>query len=150
MGQIPNFGAPPPDSSLTVSGKAADAKVVGDKINTINEALSALKTTKITLGDWTCLTLDCGIKMCFFKGRYGNTAITSSEGSLYWGSFSKALPAGFFTAYPCVQCQCEVESGWALQLVLNPNSSANTLNGWFYTNQSKTVNPYIHIFCIGV
>ena len=38
--------------------------------------------------------------------------ITRSEDSLYWASFSKALPAGFFSEYPCVQCQCEVESGW--------------------------------------
>lgn len=148
MGQIPNFGAP--DSCLTVSGKAADAKVVGDKINIINQILFSLQTTKITSGDWTCITLDCGIKMCFFRERYGNTDITRSEDSLYWASFSKALPAGFFSEYPCVQCQCEVESGWGLQLVLNPNSSISTLNGWFYTNQSKTVNPYIHIFCIGI
>lgn len=96
------MGGPPPDSSLTVSGKAADAKVVGDKINTINEILSSLKTTKITSGDWTCITLDCGIKICFFRGRYGNTDITRSEGSLYWASFSKALPDGFFSEYPCV------------------------------------------------
>lgn len=41
MGQIPNFGAPP-DSSLTVSDKAADAKVVSDKINIINQILSSL------------------------------------------------------------------------------------------------------------
>lgn len=95
MGQIPNFGAPR-QYSLTVSGKAADAKAVGDKINTINEILSPLKTTKITSGDWTCITLDCGIKMCFFKGQYGNTDITRSEGSLYWASFSKALPARLF------------------------------------------------------
>lgn len=48
MGQIPNFGAPR-QYSLTVSGKAADAKAVGDKINTINEILSPLKTTKLRL-----------------------------------------------------------------------------------------------------
>ena len=42
MGQIPNFCAPPPDSSLTVSDKAADAKVVSDKINIINQILSSL------------------------------------------------------------------------------------------------------------
>lgn len=42
MGQIPNFGAPPPDSSLTVSGKAADAKVVGDKINSLNNSIANL------------------------------------------------------------------------------------------------------------
>ena len=68
MGRIPNFGAPR-QYSLTVSGKAADAKAVGDKINTINEILSPLKTTKITSGDWTCITLACGIKMCFSKGN---------------------------------------------------------------------------------
>ena len=48
MGQIPNFGAPR-QYSLTVSGKAVDAKAVGDKINTINEILSPLKTTKLRL-----------------------------------------------------------------------------------------------------
>ena len=35
-------------------------------------------------------------------------------------------------------------------LVLNPSSSASVLNDWFYTNMSKTINPYLHIFCIGV
>ena len=150
MGNIPRTTPPPPDTSLNLSGVAADSKIVGDKINTINQILSSLQTTKITSGDWTCITLDCGIKMCFFRGRYGNTAITRSEGSLYWGYFSKALPAGFFSEHPCVQCQCEVDSGWALQLVLNPNSSTSTLNGWFYTSQPRTVNPYIHIFCIGI
>lgn len=42
MGQIPNFGAPPPDSSLTVSGKAADAKVVGDKFFALNNSITNL------------------------------------------------------------------------------------------------------------
>ena len=42
MGQIPNFGAPPPDSSLTISGKAADAKVVGDKVNSLNNSITNL------------------------------------------------------------------------------------------------------------
>lgn len=43
MGQIPNFGAPPPDSSLTVSGKAADAKVVGDKIDLLSSRIATLE-----------------------------------------------------------------------------------------------------------
>ena len=42
MGQIPNFGAPP-DSSLTVSGKAADAKVVGDKIDLLSSRIATLE-----------------------------------------------------------------------------------------------------------
>ena len=42
MGQIPNFGVPLPDSSLTISGKAADAKVVGDKIDKINSIVNNL------------------------------------------------------------------------------------------------------------
>lgn len=45
MGQIPNFGAPPPDSSLTVSGKAADAKVVGDKFSTLNNSINGISNS---------------------------------------------------------------------------------------------------------
>ena len=49
MGQIPNFGAPPPDSSLTVSGKAADAKVVGDKFTSLNSTCTALASSLSSL-----------------------------------------------------------------------------------------------------
>nr|DAH19314.1 MAG TPA: hypothetical protein [Bacteriophage sp.] len=36
---------PPPDSSLTVSGKAADAKVVGDKFTSLNSTCTALASS---------------------------------------------------------------------------------------------------------
>lgn len=49
MGQIPNFGAPLPDSSLTVSGKAADSKVVGDKIDSLNSTAIALASSLSSL-----------------------------------------------------------------------------------------------------
>lgn len=141
MGSIPRVNTPPPviDKTLSVEGAVADAKATG-----------ALKTIKQTIGDWTCLTLDCGIKIAYFRGRYGNTDITRAEGSLYWGSFSKAMPPNFFSSYPCIQCQCEVEAGYALSLVLSPSSNNSQLSGWFYTNVSQTLNPYLHIFCIGV
>ena len=113
-------------------------------------ATGTLKTVKNIQGDWTCLTLDCGIKICYSGKYYGNVGITNTEGSLYWATFSKSLPSNFFTQYPCVHCQCEVASGWATYLVLNPSSSTSVLNGWFYTDKSVTVNPYVHIFCIGV
>lgn len=140
MGSIPRVNTPPLiDKTLSVEGAVADAMATG-----------ALKTTKQIIEDWTCLTLDCGIKIAYFRGRYGNTAITNTEGSLYWAGFSKSLPTNFFSQYPCIQCQCEVEGGYALSLVLNPNNNNSQLSGWFYTNVSKTVNPYLHIFCIGV
>ena len=140
MGSIPRVNTPLViDKTLSVEGAVADAMAAG-----------ALKTTKQIIEDWTCLTLDCGIKIAYFRGRYGNTDITNAEGSLYWSSFSKSLPTNFFSQYPCVQCQCEVEGGYALSLTLNPSSNNSQLSGWFYTNVSKTVNPYLHIFCIGV
>lgn len=88
--------------------------------------------------------------MAYYNGRYGSLDINRSEGSLFWNSFSFDMPSGFFSAYPCVQTQCEMESGYAINLVLNPGSSKDKLVGWFYTNLSKTgVNPYIHLLCIG-
>lgn len=63
----------PPDSSLTISGKAADAKVVGDRIDLLSKQLEELKIIKTTSDGWVCLTLECGIKICYFKGRYGET-----------------------------------------------------------------------------
>lgn len=141
MGSIPRVNTPPPviDKTLSVEGAVADAKATG-----------ALKTIKQTIGDWICLTLDCGIKIAYFKGRYGSIAITGQEGSHFWANFSKSLPSNFFSQYPCIQCQCEVESGYNLQLVLSPSSNTSQLIGWFYTSLSVTANPYIHIFCIGV
>ena len=94
MGSIPRVNTPLViDKTLSVEGAVADAMAAG-----------ALKTTKQIIEDWTCLTLDCGIKIAYFRGRYGNTDITNAEGSLYWSSFSKSLPTNFFSQYPCVQC----------------------------------------------
>ena len=42
MGTIPSISTPPLDSTLSISGKAADAKVVGDKINLINGKINNL------------------------------------------------------------------------------------------------------------
>ena len=39
MGSIPSISTPPLDSTLSISGKAADAKVVGDKINSLNSSI---------------------------------------------------------------------------------------------------------------
>ena len=134
----------PPDKNLTIEGVAADAKAVGDALE------NATSKTEI-IDDWRCITLDCGIKIATFHGRYGSTAITGAEGSLFWASFSKKMPSEFFSVYPAVFTQCEVESGYALHLVLDPKTSdKDKVYGWFYTNKSYTCNPYIHIFCIGV
>lgn len=139
MGKFLIFMSSVIDKTLSVKGAVANVMATG-----------ALKTIKQTIGDWICLTLDCGIKIAYFKGRYGNTDITRAEGSIYYAYFSKAMPPNFFSSYPCIQFQCEVEGGYALSLVLNPNSNTSQLSGWFYANVSKTVNPYLHIFCIGV
>ena len=42
MGSIPSISTPLPDSTLSISGKAADAKVVGDKIDKINSIVNNL------------------------------------------------------------------------------------------------------------
>ena len=42
MGTIPSISTPPPDTTLSISGKAADAKVVGDKINSLNNSITNL------------------------------------------------------------------------------------------------------------
>ena len=46
--------------------------------------------------------------------------------------------------------QWEVSGGYGAYLVLSTNSNTSQLIGWFYTDVSQTVNPYLHIFCIGV
>lgn len=131
------------DTSLTQTGIPADAKAVGD-------ALENVKIKHEVIGDWNCLTLDCGIKIATFHGRYGNTKISSAEGALYWENFSKNMPTGFFGDYPTVITQCEVESGYGLYITLDTRTSnKDTLCGWFYTDKPITCNPHIHIFCIG-
>lgn len=42
MGTIPSISTPPTDSTLCISGKAADAKVVGNKIDKINSIVNNL------------------------------------------------------------------------------------------------------------
>lgn len=44
MGYIPSIGTPPPDSTLSIRGKAADSKTVGDKLSTLNTSLSSTAT----------------------------------------------------------------------------------------------------------
>lgn len=44
---ITNPASPPIDTSLTVSGAAADSKIVGETINTVNKKISDLKLTPI-------------------------------------------------------------------------------------------------------
>lgn len=45
MGYIPSIGTFPPDSTLSVRGKAADSKVVGDKIDSLNSTATALASS---------------------------------------------------------------------------------------------------------
>lgn len=67
------------------------------------------------------------------------------------GIFQNLCQLIFFSSYPCVLTQCEVEGGYALQLILNVDASNQSeLVGWFYTSISRMLNPYLHLFCIGV
>lgn len=135
--------APPPDKTLTQDGVAADAATVGSVV-------SGLKTNKETIDGWNCLTLECGIKIAYYHGDYGSTSITNAEGALFYANFSKNLPSGFFTLFPTVLTQCELNNGYGLYITLSSNSNKNTLTGWFFTDISCTGNPYVHIVCIGV
>nr|DAT87629.1 MAG TPA: hypothetical protein [Caudoviricetes sp.] len=45
MGYIPSIGTPPPDSTLSIAGKAADSKVVGDKFTSLNSTCTALASS---------------------------------------------------------------------------------------------------------
>lgn len=93
MGTIPLISTPPPDNTLSISGKAADAKVVGDKINLIDNQISSLKSdlntkyfssevppNKITLSQ----LFD---KLRYGHGQCGSVYLTASNGlseSWYW------------------------------------------------------------------
>lgn len=84
MGYIPSIGASPPDSTLSVKGKAADSKTVGDKINSLSSTATALasslKTTNTNLtGVKNRLIASDGLQFKFginTDGEYGyyNTA----------------------------------------------------------------------------
>ena len=84
MGHISSIGIPPPDSTLSVRGKAADSKVVGDKIDSLNSTATALasslKTTNTNLtGVKNRLIASDGLQFKFgvdADGKYGyyNTA----------------------------------------------------------------------------
>lgn len=60
------------DSSLTKSGKAADAKITGDKIGQLKEDLGALKyfTTTPTSPYDNCNTLPNNCKIWYFYGKH--------------------------------------------------------------------------------
>lgn len=92
MGTIPSISAPL-DSTLSISGKAADAKVVGDKINLINNQISSLKSDLDTKYFSSEISSDSvTLSQLFDKLRYGHgqcgsVALTESNGvpgSWYW------------------------------------------------------------------
>ena len=82
---------PPPDSTLSISGKAADAKVVGDKINLIDSQISSLKsdldTKYFSSGTSDSITLS----QLFDELRYGH----GQCGSVYLTE-SNGLPGGWY------------------------------------------------------
>lgn len=87
MGQIPNFGAPPPpDSSLTVSGKAADAKVVGNKFTSLNSTCTALasslRTTNTNLSTLKSNLTANGLQFRFGTDGQGTYGYYDSTGTL--------------------------------------------------------------------
>lgn len=134
---------PPVDETLGTAGLAADAKTVGDRFTN--------HIKKQTIDGWTCLTLDCGVKVAYYYGNYGNVSIDKSEGNLYWKGFAMDMPSGFFTAFPAVLTQCEVTGGYGLYLALDSNNTLDKLNGWFYANTSLTnVKPNVCLLCLGV
>ena len=132
----------PVDETLKAAGLPADSKAVGDRFD------GYIK--KETIDGWTCLTLACGVKVAYYQGDYGTVNITSAEGALYWAEFSKALPTEFFSAFPCVNIQCELRTGYGLYCTTNPQRTLQKISGWFYANSKvQNANPYIYIICIG-
>ena len=72
MGTIPSISTPP-DSTLSISGKAADAKVVGDKINSIDSQISSLKSDLDTKYFSSEISSDSvTLSQLFDKLRYGH------------------------------------------------------------------------------
>lgn len=92
MGTIPSISTPPPDSTLSISGKAADAKVVGDKINLIDSQISSLKSDLNTKYFSSGVSDNITLSQLFDKLRYGHgqcgsVYLTASNGlpqSWYW------------------------------------------------------------------
>lgn len=92
MGTIPSISTPPPDSTLSISGKAADAKVVGDKINLIDSQILSLKsdldTKYFSSGVLDSITLgQLFDKLRYGHGQCGSVYLTESNGvpkNWYW------------------------------------------------------------------
>ena len=91
MGTIPSISIPPTDSTLSISGKAADAKVVGDRINLIDSQISSLKsdldTKYFSSGTPDSITLS----QLFDELRYGH----GQCGSVYLTE-SNGVPGGWY------------------------------------------------------
>lgn len=91
MGTIPSISTPPPDSTLSISGKAADAKVVGDKINLIDSQISSLKSDLNTKYFSSGVSDKITLSQLFDELRYGH----GQCGSVYL-SASNGLPESWY------------------------------------------------------
>lgn len=91
MGTIPSISTPPPDSTLSISGKAADAKVVGDKINLIDSQISSLKSDLNTKYFSSGISDKITLSQLFDELRYGH----GQCGSVYL-SASNGLPESWY------------------------------------------------------
>lgn len=85
MGNIPRTTPPPPDMSLSLSGVAADSKIVGDQISNLT---SSLNTKFFSSGISDNVTLgQLFDKLRYGHGQCGSVYLSSSNGlsqSWYW------------------------------------------------------------------
>ena len=85
MGYIPSISTPPPDSTLSIAGKAADSKVVGDQISNL---ISSLDTKFFSSGVPDNITLSQLFdKLRHGHGQCGSVYLSASNGipnQWYW------------------------------------------------------------------
>lgn len=85
MGNIPRTTPPPPDTSLNLSGVAADSKIVGDQISNLT---SSLNTKFFSSGISDNVTLgQLFDKLRYGHGQCGSVYLSASNGipnQWYW------------------------------------------------------------------
>ena len=85
-------------------------------------------------GIWTYQKWNSGIAECWGQIAAPGGTTTSTEGGLYWRSFSQSLPTGLFNTTPK---PIPVPKGnWIGGVVINDNTNKNAVQGYVWGSKN--------------